>query len=127
MVKAVTLERMSNHSAALEELEFILNKIPRLDKSIRFDALLRRGMVLLFKKEKVEEAMADFEQARDLNPSDPRPVVFLGECLERKKMYKEADEMFSKAEQMQGVDVPGLEKALKRVRESRTKKEEGMS
>jgi len=99
-VDAVHATLIRDYSAAAQDYEEILNKLP---DDQRADGYVDLGKAYE-KAGKIKETMASYEQAAKLRPDDPAPFVHLGIWKSRQRDPVGAEVAFQKAEELYEAD-----------------------
>ena len=95
-VDAVHHTLIRNYSAAAQDYEEILKRLPGEEKA---DGLVDLGRAYE-KAGKVKQTMASYEQAATLRPDDPAPFVHLGIWKSRQRDPAGAEVAFTRAEEL---------------------------
>lgn len=99
-VDAVRTTLVRDYSAAAQDYEAILNKLPAERKAQGYVDLGR----IYEKAGKVSETVQVYEKAAKLNPDDPAPFLHLGILKSRLRDVAGADAAFSSAERLYGAE-----------------------
>lgn len=93
-VDAVRKTLIRDYSAAAQDYEDILNKLPEEQKAQGYVDLGRAYE----KAGRIKDTIANYERAAKINPDDPAPFVHLGILKSRQRDPKGAETAFNKAE-----------------------------